>query len=82
MLAIEYYIDNTSFSSYLMNGPNKTVRYTTLGLPETNSLAYLAIHKLRRKCSIRNMTPGAVFTTVYFLSNLQNGPISKSVTLQ
>jgi hypothetical protein len=26
--------------------------------------------------------PGAIFTTVYFLRNLQIGPISQSVTLQ
>jgi hypothetical protein len=39
------YIHNTSFSSQLMNGPNKLECYITQhwkGLPKTNSLAYLA----------------------------------------
>ncbi len=36
------------------------------------------IHKLRRKCSVVNMVPGTAFTTLHFLRNLQNGPISQS----
>ncbi len=34
------------------------------------------ICKLQRKCSVVNMVPGTVFTTLLLLRNLRNGPIS------
>jgi hypothetical protein len=45
-------------------------------LPWTNKLAYWAHSIVTRKMKCCDMTPGAVFTTLHFLCNLQMGPIS------
>ncbi len=34
------------------------------------------IRTLKRKLSVVNMVPGALFTTLHFLRNLQRGPLS------
>jgi hypothetical protein len=55
-----------------MNGPNMLVLHHSGldGLLGTNTLSYWAIHYLRRKLSVVNMTTGSVFTTLQFLHNL------------
>jgi hypothetical protein len=55
------YIHNTSFSSQLMNGPDKLEYYITIsgkGKPWTNTLASWAICKLQRKWTVVNTSPG------------------------
>jgi hypothetical protein len=36
----------------------------------------MSICKLQRKQSVVNMTPGVIFTALYFLKNLRIGPTS------
>jgi hypothetical protein len=54
-----------------VNNPNKPHRYITLGLkglPGTNTLAYWAIHKLRRKLSVVNTVQGVITLTLVLLN--------------
>jgi hypothetical protein len=64
-----------------MSGLNKLLEYyIALGwkcLQMTSTLAYCDISKLRRKCSVVNTVPVAVFTSLHFLHNLQMGAMSR-----